>query len=80
MCTDELISSPKIITFFPTPASVNENFERESNPKLLHLYLYRSAFLVRFTDPNKQLPNVKSMFKFLNADLVCKKYIDLLLY
>ena len=65
MCTDELISAPKIITFFPTLASVNENFERDSNPKLLHLYIYRSTFLVSFTDPNKQLPNVKSVFKSL---------------
>ena len=28
------------------------------------MYLSRSAFLVSFTDPNKELLNVKSMFKF----------------
>ena len=32
----------------------------------LYLYLSRSAFFVYFTDPNKQLPNVKSVFKFLD--------------
>ena len=44
---------------------VNENSERESNPmpQLQYLCLSRSAFLITFTDPNKQLPNVKAMFK-----------------
>ena len=48
---------------------VNKNFERESNPMTqpVYLYLSRSAFLVSFTDPNKQLPSAKSMFKFLNC-------------
>ena len=57
------------MTFFPKLPSVNENFERESNPMPLPLYLYlsRSAFLVSFTDPNKQLAKVKSVFKFLNC-------------
>ena len=32
ICTDELISTPKITTFLPTLPSVNENFKRESNP------------------------------------------------
>ena len=33
ICTDELISTPKIMTFFPMLPSVNEIFEREiSNP------------------------------------------------
>ena len=49
--------------------SGNENSKWESNPMLwlLFLYLSRSAFLVSFTDPNKQLPKVKSMFKFLSC-------------
>ena len=44
------------------------HYERESNPTPLPLYLYlpRSAFLVSFTDSNKQLRNVKSVFEFLN--------------
>ena len=68
-CKDELISAPKIMTFFLMVASSNENSERESNPmlQLLYLYLCRSAFLVSFTDPNKQLPNLKSVFKFFNC-------------
>ena len=33
-CTDELISAPKIMTFFPMLPSANENCERESNPML----------------------------------------------
>ena len=44
--------------------SVNENSERESNPmpKPQYLYLCGSAFLVRFTDPNKQLCNVNNQY------------------
>ena len=70
------------MTFFPLLPFVNKNSERESNSmsKLAYLYLYESAFLVSFTDPNKQLPNEKSISKFLIADLVYKKYTDLLLF
>ena len=32
ICTDELISPPKIMTIFPNLPSVNENSERESIP------------------------------------------------
>ena len=48
--------------------SVNENSELESNPTLqpLYFYLSGSGFLVNYTDPNKQLPNVKSVFKSLS--------------
>ena len=44
---------------------VYENFDQELNPMpyLLYLYLSRSAFLLSFTAPNKQLPTVKSVFK-----------------
>ena len=58
------------MTFFPMLPSENENSERESNaiPQSLYLYLSRSAFLVSFIDPNKQLFNVKSVFKFLNHE------------
>ena len=50
--------------FFLKLPSVNKNSERESNPMLqpLCLYLYRAAFLVSFTVPNKQLFNVKYVF------------------
>ena len=62
-CTDELISAPKIMKFFPMVPSVNENCERESNPMTYPLYLYLSGsvFLVSFADPNKQLTNAKSV-------------------
>ena len=62
------------------PPSINENSERESNtmPQPLYFCLSGSAFLVSFTDPNKQLFNVKSVF--LTMYLVCKKYIDLLYF
>ena len=44
-------------------------------------YLSRSAFLVRFTDPNKQLPDVNiSVKNLLIGNVVCKKYVDLLLF
>ena len=66
--TDELISAPKIMTFLRMLPSVNKNFKRRSNPmlQLLYLYLSGSAFFVNFADPNKQLLNVKCVFKFLN--------------
>ena len=32
ICTDEFISSPKTMTFFPMLPSVDENSERESSP------------------------------------------------
>ena len=49
--------------------SVDKNSERESSPMPYPLYLHlsRSAFLVRFTDPNNHLPNVESVFKFLSC-------------
>ena len=33
MCTDEVISTPKIMTFSPILPSCNENSECKSNPK-----------------------------------------------
>ena len=56
------------MTFLPRLPPVNKKSERESNPMLqpLYLYLTGSAFLVSFTDPNKQLSNMKSVFKFLD--------------
>ena len=62
ICTDELISAAKIMTFFPKLPTVKNSEEN----KILYLYLSRSAFLVSFANPNKQLPYVKSVFKFLN--------------
>ena len=55
--------------FFLMLLSGIENSERESNPipQPLYLYLIRSAFLVSFTGPNKQLTNVKIAFKFLDC-------------
>ena len=59
ICTDELVSAPKLLTFFHMLPSVNKNSERESNPMPypVCLYLSGSAFLVSFTDPSKQLFN-----------------------
>ena len=61
---------------------VNENSEGEPNlmPQPLDLYLSGSAFRVSFTDLNKHLFHVKSMFKFLTMDLVCRKYVYLLTF
>ena len=57
--------------FLPMLLSVNKNSERESNLMSLPLCLYLpgSAFLVSFTDPNIQLFNVKSVFKFHKHEL-----------
>ena len=48
--------------------SVNKNSEQESHhmSSVLYLYLTGSAFLVSFTDPNKQLPNAKFVLKSLD--------------
>ena len=56
------------MTFFPMLLFLNKNSKRELNhlPGSLYLYLSGSAFLVSFTDPNKQFFNIKSVFKFLN--------------
>ena len=53
--------------FLPVLPPGNENSERISNrlSYLLYLYLSGLVFLVKSTAPNKQLPNVKSVFKFL---------------
>ena len=55
------------MTSFPMLPLGNENSERELNPvpEVAYMYLSRSAFLVRLIDPNKQLPNVKSVIKSL---------------
>ena len=59
--------------------SGHENSDRESNPipQPVYTYLSASAFLVSFTDPNKQC-KILMYLNFLFMDLVCKKYIDLL--
>ena len=62
----------KIIYFLQWPKwPVNENSERELNymPQPLYFYLSGSAFLVGFTDPNKQFLSVKPVFKFPNHGL-----------
>ena len=42
-------------------------------PWLLYLYSSRSVFLVSLIDSNKQLSNVKSVFKFLNHGISMKE-------
>ena len=47
-CTEELVSTPKIITFLPNPVTGNEELPCLSNPITYpeYLYLLISAFLV----------------------------------
>ena len=58
---DELISTPKVITFLPNPVPENEKLSCLSNPipypEYLHLSI--SAFLVKLTTPNKQSSSVR---------------------
>ena len=58
ICTDELILTPKTMTFLPTLPSGNANSEQESNLITKPLYTYSSelAFLV-------QSFKVKTVFK-----------------
>ena len=60
-CTEELISTPKIITFLPNPMQGNEKLRCLFNPIPYQEYLYLSisAFLARLTAPNKQLSSVR---------------------
>ena len=64
ICTHELISTPKLMTFLPMLPSGNENSECELNPVPcpLHTYLSRSPFLANRTPPNKQSFKVRSEF------------------
>ena len=68
ICTDELISAPKKMTFFPKLLSANKNSGRESTPMSYSLYFYlsRSAFLVGF---KIQISNylMRNLFKILNC-------------
>ena len=58
--TEELIYTPKIITFLPNPIPGNEKLPCLSNPTpyLEYLYLSISAFLVKLTAPNKKSSSV----------------------
>ena len=64
---EKLLSTPKI-TFLPHSLPLHENSERTSNPMPLPLYPYlsRLTLLINFTILNKQLSNVKSVFKSLD--------------
>ena len=57
---DELMSTPKIITFLPNPVPGNEKRPCLSNPISYpeYPYLPMSAFLVKLTAPNKQFLSV----------------------
>ena len=63
MCAEELISTPKIITFWPNPPPGNEKVDFLSNPIPLSEYPYLSisAFLVKAPAPNKQFFSVWSL-------------------
>ena len=56
---DELISTPKIITFLPVPPLGCKKNPFLSNPMsyLEYLHLSISVFLVNVTAPNKQFSN-----------------------
>ena len=64
ICTDELISTPKIMTFLPQWKFESEKSESKSNPLSLPLYTYLSgsAFLINLRPPNKQSFKAKSEF------------------
>ena len=68
-CTEELMSTPQILTLQPNPPLENENVPCPSNPVLYPEYLYSSklAFLVNLTAPNKQFSKVGS--KYLRVEL-----------
>ena len=68
-CADELISTPKIMTFLPDPLlsdNVKLSLVSDTDPYSQYLYLSRSAFLVSLTANNKE---------FLNVNLVAGVYV-----
>ena len=69
-CVEELISAPKINTFWPNPPLGNEKLDLVSNPISWPEYLYFpiSGFFVKVTTPNKQFFNVRSLVWELEAD------------
>ena len=73
ICTDNLISAPKIMTFISMLPSVNKNLEQESNTmqQPLYLYLSGSAFLVSFTDPWIQcVRNIQIYYFFRKRNII----------
>ena len=60
---EELISTPKINTFWPNPLPGNEKLDLLSNPipKPEYPYFSISAFFVNVTAPNKQFFSVGSL-------------------
>ena len=65
ICTDELLSTPKTITFLPQSKFGSEKSDRESNPIPYsdEQYLSGSLLVVKLTASNKQSFKVKSAFK-----------------
>ena len=59
-CTEELISTPKIMQFLPNPLP-NEKVPILSDPIPFpeYIYLSISTFLVRLTAPNEQFSNIE---------------------
>ena len=57
-CTEELMSTQKIITFLSNPIPGNEKLSCLSNPisQPEYLYLSISVFLAKLTAPNKNFP------------------------
>ena len=58
----------KVRAFSPNSPLGNKNSERASAsvPQPLHPHILGLAFFVNFTAPNKQLPDVKSVFIYLD--------------
>ena len=58
---EELISTPKTITFLPNPIPGDEKLRWLSNPTPYpqYLYLLILAFLVKVSAPNKQFSSVR---------------------
>ena len=57
---DQLISTPKIITFLPISLPIEKDVSLSNPiPYLEYPYLLIIEFLVSLTDPNKQFSNVE---------------------
>ena len=77
-CTEELISTPKIITILPNPLVGNEKVPFVSNPIPYpdYLYLSISTFFTNLTAPNREFPSIESLLYMVSQSyLINNAYV-----
>ena len=82
-CTEELLSTPYIMTFLPNPSPLDTEKNPRASNTITYLeqeYLSESGFLVHLTEPNKKFPNVTLMSRLSgNLYFITKIYYSLMI-